>query len=273
MGQRKTWREESGKRPLLSGALHRIRFRLTTKPSVCPVSRNPWRTSRNRCCGTVCWPAKAERSSSDTKVAHQASLPRRQTSRLGSFHGCADRIRAATCRAAATFSNRSAVLSPQRAPRSIVQSGRRSRSGYIAIPDLIVVRDLSAFHRDTRHVLLRIRVLRRSELNAMKNGPGRAHMGLVLANFLKGDEAAAQASLGQALQANAHFGKALLGQFRKQVDNPLGGPPRQPRRGRRLRPDLRRRLGRQVQGVPGPGAGAGHRGRGARARTGRRGGR
>jgi tetratricopeptide (TPR) repeat protein len=57
------------------------------------------------------------------------------------------------------------------------------------------------------------------------NGPGRAYMGLALANFLKGDEAAAKASLGQALEANAHFVKALLGQFRKQVDNPLGAPP------------------------------------------------
>ena len=56
------------------------------------------------------------------------------------------------------------------------------------------------------------------------NGPGRAHMGLVLANFLKGDEAAAKASLGQALEANGNFAKALLGQFRKQVDNPLGAP-------------------------------------------------
>jgi hypothetical protein len=57
------------------------------------------------------------------------------------------------------------------------------------------------------------------------NGPGRAHMGLALASFLKGDEAAARASLGQALEANGHFIKALLGQFRKQVDNPLGAPP------------------------------------------------
>jgi tetratricopeptide (TPR) repeat protein len=58
-----------------------------------------------------------------------------------------------------------------------------------------------------------------------ENGPGRAHMGLVLANFLKGDEPAAKAALGRALQANGHFGKALLGQFRKQVDNPLGASP------------------------------------------------
>jgi tetratricopeptide (TPR) repeat protein len=56
-------------------------------------------------------------------------------------------------------------------------------------------------------------------------GPGRAHMGLALAHFQKGDRAAAEASLDQALEANPHYGRALLGQIRKQVDNPLGAPP------------------------------------------------
>ena len=58
-----------------------------------------------------------------------------------------------------------------------------------------------------------------------ESGPGRAHMGLALAHFSTGDEPAAQAALARALEANPHFGKALLGQFRKQVDNPLGAPP------------------------------------------------
>ena len=57
------------------------------------------------------------------------------------------------------------------------------------------------------------------------NGPGRAHMGLVLAHFLAGNQDAARAALGPALEANPHFGRALLGQVRKQVDNPLGAPP------------------------------------------------
>jgi tetratricopeptide (TPR) repeat protein len=57
------------------------------------------------------------------------------------------------------------------------------------------------------------------------NGPGRAHMTLALAHFLTGDKAAAEAALAQALTANPHFGKAVLGQIRKQVDNPLGATP------------------------------------------------
>jgi tetratricopeptide (TPR) repeat protein len=59
---------------------------------------------------------------------------------------------------------------------------------------------------------------------ASANGPGRAHMGLALAHFLAGDRAAAEAALDQALEANPHYGKAVLGQLRKQVDNPLGAP-------------------------------------------------
>jgi len=50
-------------------------------------------------------------------------------------------------------------------------------------------------------------------------------MGLALVNFLKGDEAAARAALQLALEANPHFGKAVLGHIRKQVDNPLGAAP------------------------------------------------
>jgi tetratricopeptide (TPR) repeat protein len=57
------------------------------------------------------------------------------------------------------------------------------------------------------------------------SAPGRAHMGLALAHFLAGDPAAARTSLDKALESNPHFGKAVLGQIRKQVDNPLGAPP------------------------------------------------
>ena len=57
------------------------------------------------------------------------------------------------------------------------------------------------------------------------NGPGRAHMGLCLAHLHAGDKAAAAASLDDALEANPFFAKALLGQIRKQVDNPLAASP------------------------------------------------
>jgi tetratricopeptide (TPR) repeat protein len=52
-------------------------------------------------------------------------------------------------------------------------------------------------------------------------GPGRAYMGLCLAQFLTGDKASATTALGHALEANTWFGKAILGLVRKQVDNPL----------------------------------------------------
>ena len=58
-----------------------------------------------------------------------------------------------------------------------------------------------------------------------QNGPARAYMGLCLASWLAGEKAAGDAYLDQALEQNPHFGKALLGQIRKQVDNPLGATP------------------------------------------------
>jgi tetratricopeptide (TPR) repeat protein len=58
-----------------------------------------------------------------------------------------------------------------------------------------------------------------------ESGPGRAAMGLTLAHFLTGDRAAATAALEQGLEANPHFARALLGQVRKQVDNPLAASP------------------------------------------------
>jgi tetratricopeptide (TPR) repeat protein len=53
----------------------------------------------------------------------------------------------------------------------------------------------------------------------------RAHLGLALAYFSTGDRTKAEEALGHALQANPHFGKALLGQLRKKVDNPVGAAP------------------------------------------------
>jgi tetratricopeptide (TPR) repeat protein len=57
------------------------------------------------------------------------------------------------------------------------------------------------------------------------HGPGRAYMGLALAHFAAGDKTAAADAFNKALVTNAWFGKAVLGQFRKQVDNPLGATP------------------------------------------------
>jgi tetratricopeptide (TPR) repeat protein len=56
----------------------------------------------------------------------------------------------------------------------------------------------------------------------------RAHLGLALAYFATGDRAKAEQSLKTALDANAHFGKALLGKLRRRVDNPIGAPPGSP---------------------------------------------
>lgn len=53
----------------------------------------------------------------------------------------------------------------------------------------------------------------------------RAQLGLALAYFTSGDRAQAEKVLDQALAANPHFGKALLGQLRSRVDNPIGAAP------------------------------------------------
>ena len=53
----------------------------------------------------------------------------------------------------------------------------------------------------------------------------RAHLGLALAYFSTGDRQRAEESLGRALGANPHYAKALLGQLRKRVDNPVGAAP------------------------------------------------
>lgn len=54
---------------------------------------------------------------------------------------------------------------------------------------------------------------------------GRAQLGLALAQFAAGNRAAAEEALGRALESNAHYGKALLGQIRRRVDNVVGTPP------------------------------------------------
>ncbi len=58
-----------------------------------------------------------------------------------------------------------------------------------------------------------------------ENGPGRAKMGLVLANLQAGDKAAADKALEAALEDNPWFAKAVLGHLRRQVDNPLAAAP------------------------------------------------
>jgi tetratricopeptide (TPR) repeat protein len=64
-----------------------------------------------------------------------------------------------------------------------------------------------------------------TEAATSENGPGRANMGLTLAHFLTGDSVAATTALDAALEANPHFAKALLGQIRKPVENPLAASP------------------------------------------------
>jgi tetratricopeptide (TPR) repeat protein len=53
----------------------------------------------------------------------------------------------------------------------------------------------------------------------------RAQLGLALAHFAAGERPRAEEALDRALAANPHFGKALLGQVRKRMDNPVGAAP------------------------------------------------
>ena len=50
-------------------------------------------------------------------------------------------------------------------------------------------------------------------------------LGLALAYFVAGAEAKARAALGAALDANPHYGKALLGRVRRRVENVAGARP------------------------------------------------
>jgi Tfp pilus assembly protein PilF len=58
-----------------------------------------------------------------------------------------------------------------------------------------------------------------------EGGGGRAHLGLALAHVTAGDEKKARAALAEALDANPHYGKALLGQVRRRVENLAGTQP------------------------------------------------
>jgi hypothetical protein len=59
----------------------------------------------------------------------------------------------------------------------------------------------------------------------IESGKGRAELGLALAKFAAGSEAEARAALGAALDANAHYGKALLGRVRRRVENVAAARP------------------------------------------------
>jgi tetratricopeptide (TPR) repeat protein len=57
------------------------------------------------------------------------------------------------------------------------------------------------------------------------SGAARARVGLALAQFLTGAEEAAEKTFAEALEANPHFAKALLGRIRRRVDNLAGTQP------------------------------------------------
>jgi tetratricopeptide (TPR) repeat protein len=56
-------------------------------------------------------------------------------------------------------------------------------------------------------------------------GKGRAELGLALARFSAGSEPEARAALNVALDANPHYGKALLGRVRRRVENVAAAQP------------------------------------------------
>ncbi len=59
----------------------------------------------------------------------------------------------------------------------------------------------------------------------MTTARGAPQLGTALAQFVAGDESKARAALGVALDANAHYGKALLGRVRRRVENVAGARP------------------------------------------------
>lgn len=59
-------------------------------------------------------------------------------------------------------------------------------------------------------------------------GGSRARVALALSHFLAGSEDDARRELSAALDANPHFGKALLGKLRRQVDAMSGSQPGSP---------------------------------------------
>jgi tetratricopeptide (TPR) repeat protein len=59
----------------------------------------------------------------------------------------------------------------------------------------------------------------------IESGKGRAELGLALARFSAGAEPEARAALNVALDANPHYGKALLGRVRRRVENVAAAQP------------------------------------------------
>jgi lipopolysaccharide biosynthesis regulator YciM len=60
---------------------------------------------------------------------------------------------------------------------------------------------------------------------AAESGSSRARMGLALAHFVAGSKDQAAANLTEALRANPHFAKAVLGRIRRRVENLAGSQP------------------------------------------------
>ncbi len=59
----------------------------------------------------------------------------------------------------------------------------------------------------------------------LEAGASRAQIGMALAKFTVGEEAAAHKALDAALTANAYYGKALLGRIRRRVENVAAAQP------------------------------------------------
>jgi tetratricopeptide (TPR) repeat protein len=59
----------------------------------------------------------------------------------------------------------------------------------------------------------------------IESGKGRADLGLALARFAAGSESEARAALNVALDANPHYGNALLGRVRRRVENVAAAQP------------------------------------------------
>ncbi|HVU50767.1 MAG TPA: SEC-C domain-containing protein [Polyangia bacterium] len=70
-----------------------------------------------------------------------------------------------------------------------------------------------------------VSVLEPATHTTAEGGGSRAHLGLALAHLTAGAEAKARAALDAALDANPHYGKAILGRVRRRVENLAGTAP------------------------------------------------
>jgi tetratricopeptide (TPR) repeat protein len=70
-----------------------------------------------------------------------------------------------------------------------------------------------------------VAVLEPATKTTAEGGASRAHLGLALAHVTAGAEAKARAALDEALDANPHYGKAILGRVRRRVENLAGTAP------------------------------------------------